>query len=167
MNAFDTNSVTFLISPQKTKQKLADLVTQWFQQLQEHKDQKGYLPFDCPRQVLCFQFLRKALLDSKPAEADDSHPPWSILKDWLDLSVGDAAHYISECKAKYRSPKEGRKWVWQMQVSAMAPPTFRAHLAVLLTHSDTWQGAGIELLQTKSSTPQLEKQLWKQLKSNP
>ena len=57
--AFDANSVTFLISPEETKQKLADLVTQWFQQLQEHKDQKGHLPFDARARYFVSSFCAR------------------------------------------------------------------------------------------------------------
>lgn len=163
--AFDANSITFLIQPEETKNELNELVTTWFNDLQDNKDKTNYQPFGCTKQVLVFQFMIQILQKAQPDQANPNAPPWSILKQWLGIPADEIRPFLTEFRAKYRTPKENRKWVWQLTVSATAPDSFRQELRTLLNHNDSWKDTGVEVVATRSSVPALEKELWKQLKN--
>ena len=116
--AFDANSITFLLQPEETKTQLNDLVTTWLADLQGHKDTPGYQPFNCPKPVLILQFM--CMQQAKPATADAASQPWAILSKCLATAPEELAPQLTDFRAKYRAPKENRKWVWQMTIASTA-----------------------------------------------
>lgn len=162
--AFDANSVTFLIQPEEVKTQLSDLVSTWFNDLQQHKDTKGYLPFGCPKPVMVLQFLVQTMQKAKPDTADPASQPWATLAKWLAMTPEELAPQLAEFRSKYRAPKENRKWVWQMTIAATATETFRAEIRTLLTNNSSWNTSGIEMMPTPTAVPTLEKELWQQLR---
>jgi hypothetical protein len=163
--AFDANSITFLLQPEETKTQLNDLVTTWFADLQEHKDTPGYQPFNCPKPVLILQFMVQHMQQAKPATADAASQPWAILSKWLATAPEELAPQLTDFRAKYRAPKENRKWAWQMTIASTADEAFRAEVRTMLTHNTSWSTSGIEMLPTRTAVPVLEKELWKQLRT--
>ena len=162
--AFDANSVTFLIQPEDVKTQLNDLVSTWFNDLQQNKDTKGYVPFGCPKPVMVLQFMVQTMQKAKPTTADPATQPWVTLDKWLAMTPEEMAQQVAEFRAKYRAPKENRKWVWQMTIAATATENFRAEVRTLLTNNSGWNTSGIEMMPTRTAVPALEKELWQQLR---
>ena len=163
--AFDANSITFLIQPEEMKTQLNDLVTTWFTDLQANKDTAGYQPFNCPKPVLILQFMVQHMQKAKPTNADATSQPWAILDKWLAMEPAELSPQLTDFRAKYRTPKENRKWVWQMTIASTAAETFRAEVRTMLTHNSSWSTSGIEMLPTRTAVPTPEKELWKQLRT--
>jgi hypothetical protein len=168
--AFDASSVTFLFDGEERKTVLQDLITAFFENLpkptEEQRKQQIKLvhPMGAPLKVLCFQFSLKELEKSKPQQADISSEPWPTVQSLLQKNSVYLEEQISELKPKHRQHKQGRKWVWTMSIHVLSDSEFKRLIKVLIDKNTAFSAvSGIEVLFTRSSQQQLEKQLWKSI----
>lgn len=168
--AHDASSVTILMSADDSKTALHQLITSWFELLPKRTEQQirdrifPRHPMKLNRKVLAFQWLVEALGKARPDTTPDTEEPWKTLKLISEVTAEDMETQIQDCKPKYRNPKEGRKWVWLVTISALAEPEFRHGMTILVKHSEKFATGGLEVLQTYTPQPKLEKELWKRVR---
>ena len=168
--AFDASSLTILISKDEVKTQLSDLMNPWFENLPKRTEEQvrnrvfPEHPMKLQRKTLAISFLLDIMSKARETAQSAEEEPWATLARLVALPPDTWDAQLQDCKPKYRNPKEGRKWVWHLAFNALATPDLRASFAVLVQSSSKLSGSGLEVLQTITTQPQLEKELWKKLR---
>ena len=157
----DALSFVCLIIDEDTKQELYNLKEAWHKQrpqaseAQKESKQWPQHPMGCSRKVLLFKYLLRTVLKSNRLTPQQRTAAEELEK----LSDAQIEGFIADIKSRFPAPKEGRKWVWTVTMTAFATDAFTGLWANLINlKTDLF-----ELLQAHSSITGLEKELWTKL----
>ena len=106
----------------------------------------------CERRTALLCSLYKVISGDAKATADQRAAAEALLK----MEVKDHESCVHSFDPRYKTPKEGRKWLWFSTLSSFATAEYTNHLRSLLGY----QTDRLQIEQAHSGQSQREKALW-------
>ena len=105
-------------------------------------------------------YLHMMMTDLLKGVFNDDAPVKEAIEKLEAVSKEEIRRIVTSLKPKYKKPKEGRAWVWQLVMSDFTSPEYKSHWACLLGKSS--KAVHIDMHRNKQD--QLTKDLWEELK---
>jgi len=159
-----SNGVVIIVSDEKLQRELYALKETWYAELNKVKADKENNTEESKfvqhpmgnKEVLFHAYVVEQV--RKSFEDGDVRTACTKL---LNIEPKTMAAAISCCRPKYKEPKEGRKWVWNLMVHTLSPSDIVSSWGQLVGIEKN----GIKIEVSRPIQSKLEKDLWTKLKS--